>query len=250
MVVGVLVLGISLAVLGLLVPCVAKVRAAADRAQSVNNLKQIGLAMNNVASNTTTGDIPPAYGVFPAESGSTGSWCQHLIPYIEQWDTTGERPFPPPTDYPFKIFIAPADPRNPGTNGTISYGMNGSLSYVNGTSFTENSEGTVMRSGLRFPASFGDRPSNIIFVMERSGLDGAHQWSTANTVVGSPGNPAPFPQLDTPPGAYRDEAPQGFTSAGCTVSFGDGSVRIITAANQTVWTNLCDPVKSPPPSGW
>jgi hypothetical protein len=66
----------------LLLPAVAKVREAAQRTSSINNLKQIALAMHNYES---------TYGAFPAAAicdKKTGkpllSWRVTILPYIEQ----------------------------------------------------------------------------------------------------------------------------------------------------------------------
>jgi prepilin-type N-terminal cleavage/methylation domain-containing protein/prepilin-type processing-associated H-X9-DG protein len=63
--------------IGLLLPAVQKVRAAALRSQCANNLKQIGLACHNYHG---------AYQAFPTQSQFVlvGSWVTQLSPFLEQ----------------------------------------------------------------------------------------------------------------------------------------------------------------------
>ena len=69
----------------LLLPAVQKVREAANRAKCANNLKQIGLALQNYASDQ--GTLPPG-GVHTGTSNNPPedfmNWAVALLPYLEQ----------------------------------------------------------------------------------------------------------------------------------------------------------------------
>jgi prepilin-type N-terminal cleavage/methylation domain-containing protein len=84
------VIAIIAILIGLLLPAVQKVRTAAARIKSANNLKQIGLAFHSY--NDANGLLPPNYGWRPSVSGgqhyvpngADGSGYFHILPFIEQ----------------------------------------------------------------------------------------------------------------------------------------------------------------------
>jgi prepilin-type N-terminal cleavage/methylation domain-containing protein len=118
------VIAIISVLIGLLLPAVQKVREAAARLQSMNNLRQLGLAAHNYQT-TRKGKFPAAYTLL--SSTTTGVQQETnlfvaLLPYVEQ-EAVGKNlsafTATPPGGFaaatathrgtPIKVFQAPAD---------------------------------------------------------------------------------------------------------------------------------------------
>ncbi len=104
------VIAIIAVLIGLLLPAVQKVREAAAKTQSRNNLKQQSLAVVNFESayNVT----PPIFGQVN-RTGATGSIYYHLLPYLEQSALYDLGP-DASRSYPVKVLQHPADPTQTG----------------------------------------------------------------------------------------------------------------------------------------
>jgi prepilin-type N-terminal cleavage/methylation domain-containing protein len=100
------VIAIIAILIGLLLPAVQKVREAAARTQSQNNLKQVALAMRSFES--TYEITPPIFGQVK-RSGVSGSIYYHLLPYLEQNPLYDLGPDVART-HPLKVLRHPADP--------------------------------------------------------------------------------------------------------------------------------------------
>jgi Protein of unknown function (DUF1559) len=188
--------------MGLLLPAVQKVREAAARTQSSNNLKQIGLAMHNYLS--SEGTFPPAY-----RAGKDGkallSWRVLILPYLEQEGLYREFHLDEPWDSAHNRNLIERMPnvyRSP-----ASAAGSGMTTYE-----------TVRGPGTVFPGSKGvkisditDGTSNTIMVVEVSDLK-AVIWTKPDDFAFDENNPAD--------GLWM--GPQGFLAAMC-----DGSVRFI-----------------------
>jgi prepilin-type N-terminal cleavage/methylation domain-containing protein/prepilin-type processing-associated H-X9-DG protein len=95
------VIAIISVLIGLLVPAVQKVRAAAARTECANNLKQIGIALHNYQTDHKA--FPFGKGPsYPAPAPGYARWSVHsqILPYIEQGAVYSTLSFSAPPNTP------------------------------------------------------------------------------------------------------------------------------------------------------
>jgi hypothetical protein len=159
-----LVLALLLILLGLLLPAVQKVREASARMQSMNNLKQLGIALHN--HNAT-------YGVLPAGVDDHGfSASAKLLPFIDQnalskridfKKSIGDKANAPARAVRIKTLESPLDPV-----GQVKRAYGPTNYLFNDLAFFHNSKSTI-------PGTFTDGTSNTVVTGETlKGDNGAH----------------------------------------------------------------------------
>jgi prepilin-type N-terminal cleavage/methylation domain-containing protein len=122
------VIAIIAILIALLVPAVQKVREAAARTQTNNNLKQCGLAVHNY--HDTYRRMPDAYslgGIYNtagnAVSGEKSMWF-HLLPYVEADNIYKATVATTQYNSVVPAFNAPSDPYNSDNSGVVNFGGN------------------------------------------------------------------------------------------------------------------------------
>ena len=207
------VIAIIAILIGLLLPAVQKVREAAARTACTNNLKQMGLAVQNM--HDAQGSLPPASGCFRGmDLKNIGPITFWILPYIEQGAAysaalvNGVYNSGNVDSVPIKLYLCPSDPSlgagDAAANGwaSCSYACN-TLAfsqatydtpgnyltcYVHGPLMTVNNYTAqlypISTGGKHIPADFPDGTSNTIIWTEKSAFcspdgntnDGGTQW--------------------------------------------------------------------------
>jgi beta-lactamase regulating signal transducer with metallopeptidase domain len=179
-------------------------RKAAQRSQSMNNMKQIGLAMHNFQD--TFGRFPPPSLLGP-DGKTPHSWRVALLPYLEQSSLYNEYKLDEPWDSPANKKVLekmPALFRDPSDTSPAHCS-----SY-----FVPTGESTLFSGHVGTPISqITDGTSNTIMVVQASR---EIPWTKPDDVLISAD--APLPKLGLP------------GSDGFEAGFADGSVRRIKAS--------------------
>jgi prepilin-type N-terminal cleavage/methylation domain-containing protein len=266
------VIAIIAILIGLLLPAVQKVREAAARMSCGNNLKQVGLAINNYAS-AQNSQLPFNLQYQPSTFG-WGTWWYNLLPYIEQqnvfqrafgsgacWNNGNQTQV-------IKTYLCPSDPTPsqglcPFINwGATSYAPNYYM-FASANPYDPTTGQTQNQSQYNI-GNIPDGTSNTIGVMERFASFAVYpNWSNAWCYPGSPTNwglassynsisqlpqwgfylPQINPRLNTVNG-WPWAHPYYPNTAHSTeqVLMMDGSVRgVSSSVSQTTWNNVVQP---------
>jgi hypothetical protein len=227
-------------VLGLLLPAIARIRTAAARTQSMNNLKQLGLALHNC--NDTYKQLPPTVGSFPANTPSHGTLHFCLLPFIEQdnvWRNAQGYVWKNNTfSIPLAVFQSPDDPsvapnyRHQGWLATTNYAANWMV---------------FKKGGASIPASFPDGTSNTMVFTERYQLcNGTPSgWGYPSLYYWAPvfgyysyGKFQHLPKQEE----CNPALPQSLWPAGIQIAMGDGSTRTASPTiSPRTWWLVTDP---------
>jgi prepilin-type N-terminal cleavage/methylation domain-containing protein len=252
------VIAIIAVLIGLLLPAVQKVREAANRAQSQNNIKQMLVAVHNC--NDSYGKLPTCSGFFPQAGANNGAgppaphgtvWY-FLLPFMEQQNlyngiagNSGNY-----TGGVIKTFLGPGDPTMPANGIMTNNGNRGGISYAANYNVFQTGDfaGGPQGGYARIPATIPDGTSNTIGFGER--FANCQNYSVVwgdDVNVGNQYSPWTYygfttlPQVNINPTACNNYT---FNTAGTTVQVGlmDGSVRGIGAGiTSTTWYNALMP---------
>jgi prepilin-type processing-associated H-X9-DG protein len=194
----------------LLAPAVTAAQTAARRTQSINNLKQIALAIHNYASQKNGLPAPVLYG--GPNISIPYSWRVAVLPYLEHNDLYKQYNFDEPWDGPNNRKLID---KMPSVYGYPAPG-GGTLSQTNTAYFVLSGEGTAFGSGNQKNATnsfmdIRDGMSNTIMVVE---ANRDIPWTKPEDIPFNPNGP--LPELG------------GFARDVFNVAFADGSVRSIS----------------------
>jgi prepilin-type N-terminal cleavage/methylation domain-containing protein len=272
------VIAIIAILIGLLLPAVQKVREAAARTSSQNNLKQIALACHS-CGDTNNSYLPPIYNSVSTNTGpfgrTIGTLHFFLLPFMEQTAlyTQLVTNFSASTVV-VKPYIAPLD--NTNNNGATQTTSIGATNYAanpwvfgQATPTTSAVSLTAAFGTARIPATFTDGMSNTVMFAEKKATCTTQAGETAwagNTLTTLPwftgsqtsgaGNftlAGAAPQAQTSPSTACDGTRPHFLSAGgCQVAMGDGSVRNVSqGVSATTWAFVLTPNNNEViPSNW
>jgi type II secretory pathway pseudopilin PulG len=238
------VLAILAMLLALLLPAVVRVRMAASQSQSINNLKQLALALHSVQD--THRKLPPVVGNFPAQTKEKrGTLFFHILPFIEQDNvyrlaqgdvtTNGTYAARIPTFENPQDKSAPPDGLYKGFLATTSYAANWMV-------FRHTDGGTAS-----IPRTFRDGTSNTMVFAERYQMCNGNPcaWGYSSLYYWAPMfayySKGKFQSAPTQE-ACDPALAQSTNAFGIQVALGDGSVRtVLDQISPQTWWYATDP---------
>ncbi len=177
----IVVIGVITVLIGVLLPAVQKVRDASARLSCTNNLKQLGLALQQYHNDN--GSLPMGHRSLRNPAGLAYSgWTLSILPYLEQGSLyqnsltayrTNPLPFHtlshPGLSTPVRLFACPADFRVPGPQvAQLSKELAALTSYlgVSGKDYSTRDGVLFQNSRVRI-ADITDGTSNTLMIGER-----------------------------------------------------------------------------------
>ena len=232
------VIAIIAVLIGLLLPAVQKVREAAARTQCINNLKQVGLALQNYHDANLK--FPPGYvSAYDSAGNDTGpgwGWAAHVLPQMEQDNLFRQIDLKQPIEATanasprvviVKAFLCPSDtppqqafpvgPRSASGQLTSTTCTVAPANYVGNFGVGEpgvDGDGVFYRNSTVKIADITDGTSSTLMVGERSFRIAEATWVgavTGATHAVTPGSPLAFAE---PPAANFVLAHTGETYQG------------------------------------
>lgn len=241
------VIAIIAVLIGLLLPAVQKVRAAAARTTCANNLHQLGLAMHMY--HDANHAFPPAFAK-PSEYG----WSVWLLPYVEQTNVFNLlNPYATnlslnaATTLKLPIFVCPSDP-----GGAISsyFGGYAKSNYVVSEQVSDGGSAIPMSTitdGLSNTIMIGERDMQKQVGAAWAGRDkNLSILGGVEVAIGRPSWPINTPFAGMPDSGCTRYAWSSYHTGGANFSFCDGSVHYLmnSLATDPSQSNCNKPVPS------
>ncbi|MBI1830190.1 MAG: DUF1559 domain-containing protein [Planctomycetes bacterium] len=229
------VIAIMAVLIGLSIPAIQKVRAAAARAHCLNNLKQLGLAMHGYMD--ANKGLPPN-GIY-AWNGASVTQISHwsaisrILPYLEQDNLYRNINFATPystqpavTSQRVAVLVCPSDPNDRGSGSDPTFGnKHWMLNYaVNLGTWSVLTKPTLAGGDGAFgpnrslrPADFADGMSNTLAMSEVKAYTNRVFGSPNSVVFGNsvppPASPAALLASPLPGVGFAAFDPSRFTHA-------------------------------------
>jgi prepilin-type processing-associated H-X9-DG protein len=198
----------------LLLPAIQSAREAARRAQCMNNMRQIGVAMHNY--HDAYGTLPPAY-IADENGRPMHSWRVLILPYLEQGYVFDQYRFDEPwdsphnqavTSVPIPTYCCPSDPGNSPVSSFTNY-----MVITGPATVFDGDKATAFRDII-------DGLSNTLMVVEARGT-GRHWAEPVDLDVKN---------VSYPLGSGAPDSPGSYHPGGLNALFCDGAISFLSGS--------------------